>query len=131
MPDAFSCKYSHFVLQKLTLISALRITSMQCGLNLSAWCQKAAAVASRLKSRLKLLILEDGEQSLGASPMENYSLLVIACPRRPLTATDIACAHHFVATGGSLLVLAEAGGDLVSGDCPTCSILQHYFPRLI
>ncbi|BDA47807.1 Intraflagellar transport protein 52 homolog [Coccomyxa sp. Obi] len=69
----------------------------------------------RLKSRLKLTTLEDGEQSLGASPMEDYSLLVIACPRRPLTASDIACAHHFVATGGSLLVLAEAGGDPASG----------------
>ncbi|CAL8469734.1 g9276 [Coccomyxa elongata] len=61
------------------------------------------------------MTLEDGEQSLGASPLDDYSLLVIACPHRPLTASDIACTHHFVATGGSLLVLAEAGGDLASG----------------
>lgn len=67
------------------------------------------------------MTLEDGEQSLGASPMEDYSLLVIACPRRPLTASDIACTHHFVATGGSLLVLAEAGGDLASSRHPACS----------
>ncbi|EIE18205.1 hypothetical protein COCSUDRAFT_60406 [Coccomyxa subellipsoidea C-169] len=69
----------------------------------------------RLKSHFRLTVLEEAEQSLGACPMEGYSLLVIACPRHLFTQADLACAHHFVGTGGWLLVTAEAGGDALSG----------------
>jgi hypothetical protein len=58
--------------------------------------------------------------------MEDYSLLVVACPRQLLTASDLACVHHFVAAGGCLLVLAEAGGDAASGAGTT----SHQFVSL-
>lgn len=60
--------------------------------------------------------MKEVEQSLGACLIEDYSLLVTACPVGRLSDTDIACVHHFVARGGSLLVLAEAGGDAASGE---------------
>ena len=58
--------------------------------------------------------------------MEDCSLLVIACPRQLLNPSDLACVHHFVATGGCLLVLAEAGGDAASGAGTT----SHHFVSL-
>ena len=43
------------------------------------------------------------------------ALVVLACPQRRLARTEIAALRGVVSRGGSLLVLASAGGDRAAG----------------
>lgn len=68
-----------------------------------------------LKVQYKLEVLEEDEH-LSAYPLEDFALLIIACPRQLFLPSDVAAISHHVGSGGSLLVLAERGGDRHSGN---------------
>ena len=46
------------------------------------------------------------------------ALVIIACPQRRLARAELAALRGVVARGGSLLVLASAGGDRAAGGTP-------------